>query len=55
MIEGQGDPELEDVDNGGEGTPWLKKKELKEWKVGDKKSWDSTEQERETYVTLNQW
>ena len=51
MILGQRDSEVDK----GKGTPWLKKKELKKGKVGDKKSWDSSEkrqQERETYVTL---
>ncbi len=35
------DSEAGEIDKGGEGTPWLKKKELKKGKEGDKKSGDS--------------
>ena len=39
MIEGQKDSEAEEVDKGGERTPWCKKKELKVKKGGIQK-WD---------------
>ena len=58
MIEGQRDSEAGEIDKGREGTPWLKKKDLKKRNEGDKKSRDSSGKRKAgegNWCNLNQW